>query len=297
MRSRVVLGLVVGLGLTAAPAWAQDAEQLRRDLEQIKKQFETMKDGYQKAIESLQKRIESLESRPPAPVVAPAPAPGGPAVGQAPPAAPPASERPSLMDLARPRRALRAVSPARPRPAPLRRRRGRRLRGRLHVERGGVVRHVHVPGRVQPVLSARGRDCLLRAGGPVRQWRRDPGGRRGIRRGRALVQFPAGRGLPESAHAPLRHPGQARQDAQPLRDPQRGPRARLSPDGPARRAHAVLRGGGTERVGPGAHLGRPAPLLPAAPRGRLQRAERSRLRLGQLSLPAGDRPRAHVLRS
>jgi hypothetical protein len=103
MRSRVVLGLAMGLGLTAAPAGAQDAEQLRRDLEQVKKQFETMKEGYQKAIESLQKRIESLESRPAAPVAAPAPAPGGPAVGQAPPAAPPASERPGLMDLARPR--------------------------------------------------------------------------------------------------------------------------------------------------------------------------------------------------
>ena len=103
MPSRAVLGLVVGLGLTAIPAWAQDAEQLRRELEQIKKQFETMKDGYQKAIESLQKRIESLESRPAAPAIAPAPAPGGPTVGQAPPAAPPASERPGLMDLARPR--------------------------------------------------------------------------------------------------------------------------------------------------------------------------------------------------
>jgi hypothetical protein len=35
-RSRVVLGLVIGLGLTAAPCSAQDADQLRRELEQIK---------------------------------------------------------------------------------------------------------------------------------------------------------------------------------------------------------------------------------------------------------------------
>jgi hypothetical protein len=32
----VVLGLVIGLGLTAAPCSAQDADQLRRELEQIK---------------------------------------------------------------------------------------------------------------------------------------------------------------------------------------------------------------------------------------------------------------------
>jgi hypothetical protein len=102
MRSRVVLGLMIGLGLMTAPASAQDAEQLRRELEQIKQQFDTMKEGYQKAIESLQKRIESLESRPTAPVAAPAPAPDAPAVSQA-PAAPPAREGPSLMELARPR--------------------------------------------------------------------------------------------------------------------------------------------------------------------------------------------------
>jgi hypothetical protein len=106
MRSRVVLGLVVGLGLNAAPASGQDADQLRRELEQIRQQFETMKEGYQKAIESLQKRIESLESRPPGPVAAPEPAPAGPPVSQPPvgtPAAPPAREGPSVVELARPR--------------------------------------------------------------------------------------------------------------------------------------------------------------------------------------------------
>jgi Sec-independent protein translocase protein TatA len=93
--------LAVALVLIAAPAFAQDAETLRRELEQMRKQFQDVQQQYQKSIEALSERLQKLEERPQAVATPPAAAP--PAIALQAPAAPPPSAPPSAMDLLRPR--------------------------------------------------------------------------------------------------------------------------------------------------------------------------------------------------
>lgn len=111
MRAFVVLALVLGLLVPAAPVRAQDAEALRRELEQMRKQFEAMREQYKKAMESMAERIERVEARPQpaaaAPPVAAQPV-GTEPTTWAPPATDPTAQRPpgsapSPLDLIRPR--------------------------------------------------------------------------------------------------------------------------------------------------------------------------------------------------
>jgi hypothetical protein len=99
--SRGVFAAAVGLGLTltiVAPAFAQDAESLRKELEQMRKQFQDVQQQYQKSIDALSERLQRLETRPQVVATPPVPAPAAVTL-QAPAAEPPAA--PSAMDLLR----------------------------------------------------------------------------------------------------------------------------------------------------------------------------------------------------
>jgi hypothetical protein len=82
-----VLGLALGM---VTPAFAQDAESLRRELDQMRKQLQDVQERYQKAIDAMAERLEKLEAKPAA--VAPAPAP----LAMQAPAAPAPSSPPAL---------------------------------------------------------------------------------------------------------------------------------------------------------------------------------------------------------
>jgi hypothetical protein len=96
MRKLVVTGALAIVAALVSPAAAQEAEALRRELEQMRKTFEAMQQQHQKAMDALAERLRALEARP-QPIASP-PAP--------PPAAAQAPERPSAMDLLRPRPAF-----------------------------------------------------------------------------------------------------------------------------------------------------------------------------------------------
>jgi hypothetical protein len=89
-----VLGLVL---MIAPPAFAQDAESLRKELEQMRKQLQETQQQYQKAIDTLSERLQRLEARPEA---IPAPTPAAPTTTVMPsPPAPAPSSTPSAMDM------------------------------------------------------------------------------------------------------------------------------------------------------------------------------------------------------
>jgi hypothetical protein len=93
--------LVIALALAAAPAFAQDAETLRRELEQMRKQMQEAQQQYQKQIDAMADRLRRLEERPQVVATPPVVAPGPTALQT--PGAPPPSAPPSAMDLLRPR--------------------------------------------------------------------------------------------------------------------------------------------------------------------------------------------------
>src|ERR1700694_3340227 len=89
---------VLGLALMiAAPAFAQDAESLRKELEQMRRQLQDVQQQYQKAIDTLSERLQRLEARPEA-IATPTPAAPTTNVMQSPPAPAPSST-PSAMEL------------------------------------------------------------------------------------------------------------------------------------------------------------------------------------------------------
>jgi opacity protein-like surface antigen len=92
MRAFVAVCLCLAAALIAAPAAAQEAENLRRELEDMRRQFDQLRQRYEDMSERL-RRLEAAPAPAPTPVAAPAPTP---------PAAPPAAT-PSLAELARPR--------------------------------------------------------------------------------------------------------------------------------------------------------------------------------------------------
>jgi hypothetical protein len=100
MHSWKAWGLLLGASLAAGPAFAQDAETLRKELDQMKKQFEQLKSEYQKAIDQMSERLNRVESKPqPAPTQ-----PAAPVITQVPPVSTPtAPSMPSVGDLLRPR--------------------------------------------------------------------------------------------------------------------------------------------------------------------------------------------------
>ncbi|HMH53394.1 MAG TPA: hypothetical protein VK548_24380 [Candidatus Acidoferrum sp.] len=96
--SRRVTSAVLGLTLaTATPAFAQDAESLRKELEQMRKQLQETQQQYQKAIDTLSERLQKLESRPEAVATPPATAPATTAMQT--PTLPPPPSTPSALDL------------------------------------------------------------------------------------------------------------------------------------------------------------------------------------------------------
>src|SRR5262245_3850090 len=100
MHTSKAWGLLLGVSLTAGPAFAQDAETLRRELDQMRKQFEQLKDAYQKTIDQMSERLNQLESKAQQPTTQPA----APVITQAPAASTPAApSMPSVGDLLRPR--------------------------------------------------------------------------------------------------------------------------------------------------------------------------------------------------
>jgi hypothetical protein len=98
VRHVAVLGLALAI---ATPAFAQDAESLRKELEQMRKQLQETQQQYQKAIDTLSERLQKLEARPTTMATPPVAAPTSTAM-QAPTAAQ-APAPPTAMDLLRPR--------------------------------------------------------------------------------------------------------------------------------------------------------------------------------------------------
>jgi hypothetical protein len=99
---RIPRGVFLAVGLALAlvtPAFAQDAESLRKELEQMRKQFQEAQQQYQKSIDTLSERLQRLEAQPQVVATPPVAAPGATAL-QA-PGAPPPSAPPSAMDLLR----------------------------------------------------------------------------------------------------------------------------------------------------------------------------------------------------
>ena len=106
MRVFVMVCLVLGPGLVASPALAQEAEALRRELEQLKQELQLMQQQYQKTIQDMTDRLLRLEAQPAVPP--PSPAAGAPAVPApvatgAPATGPRSPSQISALDLARPR--------------------------------------------------------------------------------------------------------------------------------------------------------------------------------------------------
>jgi hypothetical protein len=104
--SRHLTLVVLGLAATiATPAFAQDAESLRKELEQMRRQLQDVQRQYQNSIDALSERLQRLEARPEA--VAAPPAAGPVTTVMQPPAAPPppstpaGPSAPSAMDLLR----------------------------------------------------------------------------------------------------------------------------------------------------------------------------------------------------
>jgi hypothetical protein len=91
---------LLSVSLAAGPAFAQDAETLRKELDQMKRQFEQLKGEYQKAIDQMSERLNRVEAKPQQATTQPA----APVIAQVPPATPPAPpSTPSIGDLVRPR--------------------------------------------------------------------------------------------------------------------------------------------------------------------------------------------------
>ena len=88
---RLVVTVLFATALAHEPAFAQEAETLRRELEQLREQFERTRQEYEKAMGRMQERLQRLEAAPPG-------APPAPAVTQAPP-----TPAPTLMDYVTPR--------------------------------------------------------------------------------------------------------------------------------------------------------------------------------------------------
>ena len=106
MRVFVMVCLVLGLGLVASPALAQEAEALRQELEQLKQQLQLMQQQHQKTIQDMADRLQRLEAQPVVPPPSPAagtPTPQAPVATSAPATAPRPSSQISALDLARPR--------------------------------------------------------------------------------------------------------------------------------------------------------------------------------------------------
>ena len=95
-------GLILAGALTLAvvtPAFAQDAESLRKELEQMRKQLQDVQQQYQKSIDAMAERLQRLEARPQIAATPPVAAPG--AIALQAPGAPAPSAPPSAMDLLR----------------------------------------------------------------------------------------------------------------------------------------------------------------------------------------------------
>lgn len=102
MRIPLIIMLAFALTLpVVAPAFAQDAETLRRELEQLREQFQEAQRQYQKSIDTLSERLRRLETQPQVVATPPVAAPG--AVALQAPGAPPPSAPPPAIDLLRPR--------------------------------------------------------------------------------------------------------------------------------------------------------------------------------------------------
>ncbi len=242
MRALALIVISMCTALAPAAAAAQDAAELRRQIEQL-----------QKELESVSERLRRLEAQPP-----PAPAPATPAAPPAAAAPPPAATSPSALDLARPRE-----------PFALYQQRGA---GHLlfdigiagdfvgnitqaNVERAGggtfsgqesrfFPREIELSlfGQVDPYASAVVR---IEAGEEER------GGEIAVNLSEAYFTL---------LTLPVRHSGENRLDAQPLRLHQRDPRARPTLDRPAQCHHQLFwprRAAGSRS---GAHP-RPRPAL------------------------------------
>ena len=271
MRVTTLLVALLCLALTPAVAVAQDAATLRREIEQLQKQ-----------LQSVTERLQRLEAQPPAPA---APAPGAPA----PTATAPSTAPPSAIDVLRPRQ-----------PFALYQQRGS---GQLlfdmgiagdfvgnitsgNVERAGggtfagqenrfFPREVELSlfGQIDPYASAVVR---IEAG---RRDRREPG-----------------RGAPDAPHAAVRHPGEARPDAQPLRLFQRSSRARSALGRPPQRHAELPRRRRVARKGYRGHSRSRSALLHRGARRHFQRRQRDRVRPHEPAPSPRHRPAPHVLR-
>jgi hypothetical protein len=93
----VVLSLALAI---ATPAFAQDAESLRKELEQMRKQLQDVQQQYQKAIDTLSERLQRLEARPEV-IATPPPAAASTATAMQAPAAPAPPSAPGALDLLR----------------------------------------------------------------------------------------------------------------------------------------------------------------------------------------------------
>jgi hypothetical protein len=118
-RSWTLLLLVSYTGVTT-PAYAQDADALRRELETLRQQLSTLTQSYEQRLKTLSDRLEQLErGRPPTPppVAAPTTVTPGPPVATPTPApagaSPTAGDAPTIVDLARPRQPFALAPPGR----------------------------------------------------------------------------------------------------------------------------------------------------------------------------------------
>lgn len=95
---RHLIALSLAIACLAGPAWAQDADSLRKELSEMKRQLEQMRQQYERTIDTLERRLNEIERRPSpaAPTTATPPLPSAP-VAQTP------AGTPSLRDLAQPR--------------------------------------------------------------------------------------------------------------------------------------------------------------------------------------------------
>ncbi len=216
MRRWISVTALAAVALAPATAAAQDAEALRKELEQMKKQFESMKDSYEKSINNLSERLQKIESAPAPTAVAPPPT--APAVSQVAPGAPagppPSGGLPSLMELARPRQ-----------PFALYERRGpgqflfdigvagdfigNLTQHNVEQAQGGTF-----PGLENYFFPEGGRALAVWPDRSVCPGRGHLRGGAGVARRRAERE--PGRGQPDPHDAPVQHPGEAGQDAQPV---------------------------------------------------------------------------------
>ena len=301
MRVLVMVCLVLGLGLAASPARAQEAEVLRQELEQLKQQLQMMQQQYQKTIQDMTDRLQRLEAQPTAPpsVTGGRRAdPSGPGRHGAPATAPRPSSQISALDLARPRE-----------PFALYERRGPGqllfdmgvtgdFAGSLTSKRVEQARAGSLPGEENRVFP---REIEVSFFGQI-----DPYARAEVRveagdeleeDGTRSLRRRARRSQPDPHGHPLGLPAEGRPHAPPLGLPQRVPPARPALHRQPERLGPLLRGGGPRRERRRAGVGGADALLPPGHPGHLRRRQRRRLRGRDPAGSARHRPPSHVLRA